>query len=98
MKTPLLVVLAPIKKAGNLHAVFVSLEYLEIGQSVYLVVLRPWPSYVPKVPTIPFRDQVVNLQALPSGGRPNPVIVVFSVCCAFTHRTLEFPTSSFVCY
>ncbi len=30
------------------------------------VVLRPWPGYVPKVPTTPFRDQVVNLQALPS--------------------------------
>ncbi len=31
------------------------------------VVLRPRPGYVPKVPTTPFRDQVVNLQALPSG-------------------------------
>ncbi len=30
------------------------------------VVLRPRPGYVPKVPTTPFRDQVVNLQALPS--------------------------------
>ncbi len=30
------------------------------------VVLRPWPGYVPKVPTTPFRDQVVNLRALPS--------------------------------
>ncbi len=30
------------------------------------VVLRPRPGYVPKVPTSPFRDQVVNLQALPS--------------------------------
>ncbi len=25
---------------------------------------QPWPGYVPKVPTTPFRDQVVNLQAL----------------------------------
>ncbi len=30
------------------------------------VVLRPRPGYVPKVPTTPFSDQVVNLQALPS--------------------------------
>ncbi len=30
------------------------------------VVLRPRPGYVPYVPTTPFRDQVVNLQALPS--------------------------------
>ncbi len=28
--------------------------------------LRPRPGYVPKVPTTPFRNQVVNLQALPS--------------------------------
>ncbi|XDV15265.1 hypothetical protein PO909_015389 [Leuciscus waleckii] len=30
------------------------------------VILRLRPGYVPKVPTTPFRDQVVNLQALPS--------------------------------
>ncbi len=30
------------------------------------VVLKPGPGYVPKVPTTPFHDQVVNLQALPS--------------------------------
>ncbi len=30
------------------------------------LVLRPRPGYVPKVPTTPFRNQVVNLQALPS--------------------------------
>ncbi len=30
------------------------------------VVLRPRPGYLPKAPTTPFRDQVVNLQALPS--------------------------------
>ncbi len=30
------------------------------------VVLRPRPGYVPKVPTTPFHDQEVNLQALPS--------------------------------
>ncbi len=29
------------------------------------VVLRPRPGYIPKVPTTPFRDQVVNLQAPP---------------------------------
>ncbi len=35
--------------------------------SVYShVVLRPRPGYVPKVPTTPFHNQVVNLQALPS--------------------------------
>lgn len=28
------------------------------------IILRPWSGYVLKVPTTPFRDQVVNLQAL----------------------------------
>ncbi len=36
------------------------------GPVYFHVVLRPRPGYVPKVPTTPFRDQVVNLQALPS--------------------------------
>ncbi|XP_016414578.1 tripartite motif-containing protein 35-like [Sinocyclocheilus rhinocerous] len=30
------------------------------------VVLRPHPGYMPKVPTTPFRDQVVTLQAIPA--------------------------------
>jgi len=29
------------------------------------IILRPWAGYMPKVPTTPFRDQVVNLQVLP---------------------------------
>ncbi len=37
---------------------------LEFGPAQ--VILRPRPGYVPKVPTTPFRDQVVSLQALPS--------------------------------
>ncbi len=35
------------------------------GPAYSHVVLRPWPGYVPKVPTTSFCDQVVNLQALP---------------------------------
>ncbi len=38
---------------------------LEFGPGNSHVVLRPRPGYVPKVPNTPFRDQVVNLQALP---------------------------------
>ncbi len=41
-------------------------ECLVFGPVYSHVVLRPRPGYVPKVPTTPFRDQVVNLQALPS--------------------------------
>ncbi len=46
--------------------VSVSEECLVFGPVYSHVVLRPRPGYVPKVPTTPFRDQVVNLQALPS--------------------------------
>ncbi|KAL0188177.1 hypothetical protein M9458_015276, partial [Cirrhinus mrigala] len=38
---------------------------LEFGPADSHMTLRPRPGYVPKVPTTPFRDQVVNLQALP---------------------------------
>ncbi len=56
LKTALLTALTSIKWVGDLQAF-----------SVYShVVLRSRPGYVPKVPTTPFRDQVVNLQALPS--------------------------------
>ncbi len=41
-------------------------DCLVFGPVYSHVVLRPRPGYVPKVPTTPFRDQVVDLQALPS--------------------------------
>ncbi|KAG1925191.1 zinc finger BED domain-containing protein [Pimephales promelas] len=65
MKTALLVALASIKKVGDLHAFSVDEACLEFGPAYSHVILRPRPGYVPKVPTTPFRDQVVNLQALP---------------------------------
>jgi hypothetical protein len=65
LKTALLIALASIKRVGDLHAFSVSDACLEFGPADTFVVLRPRPGYVPKVPTTPFRDQVVNLQALP---------------------------------
>ncbi len=62
-KTTLLTVHTSIKRVGDLQAFSVSEEF---GPDYSHVVLRPQPGYVPKVPTTPFRDQVVNLQALPS--------------------------------
>ncbi len=59
-------VLTSIKRVGDLQAFSVSEECLVFGPVYSHVVLRPRPGYVPKVPTTPFRDQVVNLQALPS--------------------------------
>ncbi len=58
--------LTSIKRVGDLQAFSVSEECLVFGPVYSHVVLRPRPGYVPKVPTTPFCDQVVNLQALPS--------------------------------
>ncbi len=65
-KTALLTALTFIKRVGDLQAFSVSEGYLVFGPAYSHVVLRLQPGYVPKVPTMPFRDQVVNLQALPS--------------------------------
>ncbi len=65
-KTALLTALTSIKRVGDLQAFSVSEECLVFGPVYSHVVLRPRPGYVPKVHTTPFRDQVVNLQALPS--------------------------------
>ncbi len=64
-KTVLLAALATVKRVGDLQAFSVDDSCLEFGPGNPHVVLRPRPGYVPKVPTTPFRDQVVNLQALP---------------------------------
>ncbi len=66
LKKALLTALTSIKRVGDLQAFSVSKECLVFGPVYSHVVLRPRPGYVPKVPTTPFRDQVVNLQALPS--------------------------------
>ncbi len=70
LKTVLLAALATIKKVWDLQTFLVDDSCLEFGPVTH-VALRPRPGYVPKVPTTPLRDQVVNLQALnPGGGRP----------------------------
>ncbi len=56
----------PSNGSGTSRRFSVSEECLVFGPVYSHVVLRPRPGYVPKVPTTPFRDQVVNLQALPS--------------------------------
>ncbi|KAL0174646.1 hypothetical protein M9458_030614, partial [Cirrhinus mrigala] len=66
LKTVLLTALASIKRVGDLQAFSVNEACLEFGPADSHVILRPRPGYVPKVPTTPFRDQVMNLQALPS--------------------------------
>ncbi len=54
------------QEGRDLQAFSVSEECLVFGPAYSHVVLRPRPGYVPKVPTMPFHDQVLMLQALPS--------------------------------
>ncbi len=56
----------PSNGSGTSRRFLSNEECLVFGPVYSHVVLRPRPGYVPKVPSTPFRDQVVNLQALPS--------------------------------
>ncbi|XDV25906.1 hypothetical protein PO909_029732 [Leuciscus waleckii] len=102
MKTALLLALASIKRVGDLQAFSVDESCLEFAPDFSHVVLRPRPGYVPKVPTTPFRDQVVNLQALP----PEEADPALALLCpvralrCYIDRTQSFRTSDqlFVCY
>ncbi len=66
MKTALLTALTSIKRVEDLQTLSVNESCLEFWPADSHVVLRPGPGYVPKVPTTPFRDQVVTFQAIPS--------------------------------
>ncbi len=101
-KTALLTALTSIKRVGDLQAFSVSEECLVFGPEYSHVVLRPRPGYVPKVPTTPFRDQVVNLQALPSE-EADPALALLCPVRAlriYVERTRSFRSSEqlFVCY
>ncbi|KAL0149660.1 hypothetical protein M9458_055035, partial [Cirrhinus mrigala] len=95
LKTALLTALASIKRVGDLQAFSVNEACLEFGPTDSHVVLRPRPGYVPKVPTTPFRDQVVNLQALP----PEEADQALALLCP-VDRTRSFRRSEqlFVCF
>ncbi len=89
LKTVLLTALASVKRVGDLQAFSVYESCLEFGPADSHVVLRPRPGYVPKVPTTPFRDQVVNLQALPRA-EADPAIALLCPAarpCVFTWTT-----------
>ncbi len=101
-KTALLTALTSIKKVGDLQAFSVSKGCLVFGPVYSHVVLRPRPGYVPKVPTMPFCDQVVNLQAL-SSEEADPALVLLCPVRAlgiYVDRTRNFRSSEqlFVCH
>ncbi|KAI2645082.1 ORF V: Enzymatic polyprotein [Labeo rohita] len=102
LKTVLLSALASIKRVGDLQAFSVDESCLEFGPANSHIVLRPRPEYVPKVPTTPFRDQVVSLQALPSE-EADPALAFLCAVRAlrlYMDRTQSFRTSDqlFVCF
>ncbi len=95
MKTLLLLALASIKRVGDLHAFSVDDSCLQFGPADSQIILRPRPGYVPKVPTTPFRDQVVSLQALPPE-EADPALALLCPVRALRHyvdRTQSFRTS-----
>ncbi len=102
MKTLLLTALASIKRVGDLQAFSVDDSCLQFGPADSNATLRPRPGYVPKVPTTPFRDQVVNLQALPpeEADPALPLLCPVRALRQYTDRTQSFRTSEqlFVCY
>ncbi len=102
LKTVLLIALASVKRVGDLQAFSVNDSCLEFGPGDSHIVLRPRPRYVPKVPTTPFRDQVVNLQALPRE-EADPAIALLCPVRAlrvYVDHTQSFRTSDqlFVCF
>ncbi len=102
LKTVLLTALASVKRVGDLQAFSVDDLSLEFGPADSHVVLRSRPGYVPKVPTTPFRVQVVNLQALPRE-EADPAIALLCPVHAlhvYVDRTQSFRTSDqlFVCF
>ncbi len=101
-KTALLTVLTSIIRVGDLQAFSVSEKCLVFGPAYSHVLLRPRPGYVPKVPTTPFRDRVVNLQALPSE-EADPALALLCPIRAlriYVDRTRSFRSSEqlFVCH
>ncbi|XP_051512683.1 uncharacterized protein LOC127417036 [Myxocyprinus asiaticus] len=102
LKTALLTALTSIKRVGDLQAFSISETCLEFGPGYSHVILRPRPGYVPKVPTTPFRDQVVNLQALPQE-EADPALALLCPVRAlriYLDRTQSFRLSEqlFVCF
>ncbi len=102
LKTELLTPLTSIKRVGDLQAFSVSEECLVFGPVYSHVVLRPRPGCVPKVHTTPFRDQVVNLQALPSE-EADPALALLCPVRALriyvTHtRSVRSSEQLFVCH
>ncbi len=100
LKTLLLTALASIRMVGDLQAFLVDESCLQFGPADSSAALSPLPGYVPKVPTSPFRDQVVNLQALPLEEVDIALALICPVCALrkYVDRTQSFRTTEQLWY
>ncbi len=84
IKMAFLTVLTSVKKVRDHPALSVNEMCLEFGPADSHIVLRPWPSYVLKVPTTLFRDQMVTWQALPPD-EGDPALSLLCTVHAYSH-------------
>ncbi|KAL0171004.1 hypothetical protein M9458_035600, partial [Cirrhinus mrigala] len=101
-KAALLLALASVKRMGDLQALSVSPSCLEFGPGDSKVILKPRHGYVPKVPSTPFRAQVITLSALPSSEEDQELNLLCPVRALRTYieRSTSFRQSEqlFVCF
>ncbi|KAL0183542.1 hypothetical protein M9458_019238, partial [Cirrhinus mrigala] len=101
-KAALLLALASVKRMGDLQALSVSPSCLEFGPGDSKVILKPRHGYVPKVPSTPFRAQVITLSALPSSEEDQELNLLCPVRALRTYieQSASFRQSEqlFVCF
>ncbi|KAL0152267.1 hypothetical protein M9458_051990, partial [Cirrhinus mrigala] len=102
LKSALLLALVSVKRIGDLQALSISPSCLEFGPGDSKVILKPRHGYVPKVPSIPFRAQVVTLSALPSseGDQELSLLCPVRALRMYVERSAPFRKSDqlFVCF
>ncbi|KAI2650071.1 Transposon Ty3-G Gag-Pol polyprotein [Labeo rohita] len=102
LKSALLLALVSVKRIGDLQALSISPSCLEFGPGDSKVILKPRHGYVPKVPSTPFRAQVVTLSALPSseGDQELSLLRPVRALRMYVERSAPFRKSDqlFVCF
>ncbi|KAL0168793.1 hypothetical protein M9458_037015, partial [Cirrhinus mrigala] len=101
-KAALLLAVASVKRMGDLQALSVNPSCLEFGPGDPEVILKPRHGYVPKVPSTPFRAQVITLSALPSSEEDQELNLLCPVreLRMYIERSASFRQSEqlFVCF
>ncbi|KAI2646292.1 ORF V: Enzymatic polyprotein [Labeo rohita] len=102
LKTALLLALVSVKRIGDLQALSIDPSCLEFGPGDSKVILKPRHGYVPKVPSTPFRAQVVTLSALPSseGDQELSLLCPVQALRMYIERSAPFRQSDqlFICF